>query len=471
MPPLTTRPQPPRRRLRLLPLLLACLLPAAATLRAGEAMGENRRQTALEIKRGLNADFLEERIRAIRDARSVQDPEIVRHFELEEALLEVARDPRRFSRERAAALDTLAAYLIQGVITAEILPEILRLADEEEPEEPGAPLPMLVRYHAIDLLADMGGTEGQLGDRAYRSIREMMNRNWPPALMARVYGALGGFYTRPEVEQLLLRALRRENDRIARTGALEGLHRYLELSGTTADAIGEALARHIRNLQDTGETLQAIKTLELWVRNGGEINARTNVSTALRGLIETGGDEEAQAAVRLLYKSEPLESVDTLLAYAAPSARGLSIETLLVFNKALTETMNLLKEDRRRDEREAAFERIRDHFLRILAPDSVAPLEIKTTAAFGLGNIPIEFDRSLAVEALIRTLAETEERALVEEIESSLRNLTLQEPFRTVNYGEGGDRLVGAPNIDRWEAWLEKNMEYLLPDEAPWMKR
>ncbi len=474
MPKLPTRPHPhpaPGTGRRCLPLLLLLLagglLPHAA--RAGEALPGDR-EAALEIKRGLNADFLEERLNALRRAGSIQDPQIARRFAIGQKLLEVARDPDRFTRERAAALDVLANYIRQGVETVDILPEVLRLVEEDEPSDPGTPLPMLVRYHAIDFVASIGGAEGRLAERAYQDLRRMMGQNFPPPLQARIYRALGEFYRQDEIVQTLVQALRRERDSATRVGVLEGLRAYLELTGATDDTIGEGLARHIQTHKDPEERLLAINTLELWVRNGGEINARTNVTAVLRELIETGDDEEAQIAVRLLYKSEPLRSVDVILPNAAPSARGLSVETLLIFNKALTETLNLLKNEPNTEQRTAAFGRIRDHFIRILSPGSTAPTEIKTTAAFGLGNIPIEFDRTAAVEALIGVLGETEEKALIREAEANLESLTLQKPFRTMEYTEGEGRLVETPDVQRWETWYAQNMEYLLPNEAPWLE-
>lgn len=462
----------------------------------GEKTELTGRPLYVKLLRDLKDPFLENRVKAIRELGNCADADLIREFKVLDALRNQALSDTAFEMERVEALRSLGKLSLNNFRLPTLLEDLTNLVTEEKKDKTRPPTPVSIQVAALNLIVNLAANEKEArnAEIAYLAIEKIWNESKKPmsrvplSLRAQILEAASGFYSIKKGMPILLEGLEEKIPRI-RNSAIAGLTNYLANSSEPAD---EKIKRSVINTflaaakeeKETGREsrILCLLCLDTIAANGGDFSRETALKTAATELLKTGTDEEVVAAIRFLLRTadEKVSVVDDLLAAARSMEKSRSFDVRYEISKALVEVLNRISRvDRTRiKEAQANAQKIVDYFLNdVLDPNKKQSEILRQSAVFGLGAMPIAFDRTKIVKHLIlvleaELLAPNPSKEMIERCETSLMALTGEQPFRIRMASTGEPPKEGAapsevPDIKRWKEWEAKYSKWLEPDKSP----
>ncbi len=444
------------KKITILFCLTALLL--GAGLRAAEDTATTPARDAVNSAADLvNSPYPEERVEGIRAYGMLSDEGVIKDFKIIDTLLKIAKESN-YPIERSEALKSLGSLIKKGfgsLNTLEFLVSVVINKDERS---------IRVRNNALMVIADLARAtkdSGPIVKSAFNALKKIWDKrksgDTHPSMLENILDAMGGFADEDGTRKILLEGLEEKYPSV-REGALRGLRRYVEATKSTDKNIlrdvTSALLR-AKKAERREEVVEAVLTLDALFANGASPSGPETVKSLLE-LLETGGDVEAQAAVRVLLRIPSPSIVEAMIVASRPNKeRGWSFDTYHCLSKALAGIVSTLSKGTASEE---TADKIRDQFLWTLDPQKKMPDVMKKSAIFGLGYWPVTLDRQAIVKSLIGLLETEQNELLAKAIEESLENLTNK------HFRDGADK----PDLARWKEWYEKNSGTLAPGKTPW---
>ncbi|MFH0911938.1 MAG: hypothetical protein V1918_10600 [Planctomycetota bacterium] len=421
----------------------------------------------VDIQQLLRSPYGFDRIQGIRKASELNDKAVVQEFKIVEQLLKIAQDEMGAPIERTEALRALVVLTNRKMIDPiETLGRLEGIINNPRTN-------LEVRIEALNLLSRFGRVQGATLDeqdlvrRVNRRVLEIAQGNAPVPLRCSAFRVLG-ILALPGSDRLLYRIAANDPNPNARRAAMEGLTLFLETTASTSPQLLTEFRRMAEKANapaDRDIRVACLQAIEQLLSNGADSRG-TDTTEYLLGVMTTGSEPEVIAASRALLRITDPRVVQVHLDLLARGLKNPVLEEVLI--KGVIELMPRLAAvasfpQSSSAEKDAAVRnanRIVNEFLGpvILLPQ--APLSLRRIAAMGLGAVPVAFDRTRAVTALIAALRTSPPRELANEIESYLLRISmLPRPYRTPD---------GGIDASAWEQWLQRNSGRLVPGRAPW---